>query len=117
MKIIGIYLNFAVEKLTMWYTVTLKDGSRVPQVTFYSVQKKLLDLKAESFGTLIDLIEKCRDEKFQFQPNVFQDSAELLKKRHLMHEDGRIHPFVKAIVLNAFEGKGLETKFNETIRC
>ena len=60
---------------------------------------------------LFDLVEKCKDPKYEFMPypGAEDGSSEILQRLKLIDADGNVGGIVKVIVLNSTKGEGLDS--------
>jgi len=84
--------------------IRLKNGSEEADVLVYSAMGSLKVLADDQPNALYELVMKCRDNNHVF----FGDTGNILKERHLIEPDGRVHDSLRNIVLSAVVGDGLE---------
>lgn len=89
--------------------VRLKNNSEeaVPLVNVMMVSLRLL--LEEQPVTFYELVMLARD----WQHDLFGNTGDKLRERHLIQQDGRMHASLRNIILSAVEGNGLKMSLGD----
>ena len=86
--------------------ITLKDGQKVPNSILMGTIYNLKMVAKENIFAIIDLVEKCKDAHFRFNP--FTDSKRTLRRWALLQPSGEVHEYINSIVLNSVKRSGMK---------
>ncbi|MCL2629713.1 MAG: hypothetical protein FWD33_03455 [Alphaproteobacteria bacterium] len=92
--------------------VTLKDGKTFPKFMVNVLNLSLSGLAKNQPIALYELAMVCRDPNHK----IFGNAEQLLKERSLVEPDGKIRSEIRAFVLNAVEGDGVEMKLVNPVK-
>lgn len=86
---------------------TLKNGRSYPIAEINATMTILEILVTADIGALLDIYERCREGKdYQFNPT--DSGNQPLIERGLMQKNGYIHDVIRAVVLSAIQGEGVD---------
>ncbi len=90
---------------------TLKDGSVVPYGVLATTSESIRAVTRTNIFALCDLIEKCKNDRYQIAASEHYDSKSILTQYGLIDANGQVPDDIKKIVSNSFKGSGLALKF------
>jgi len=87
----------------MVVVVTLRDGSTVAENVLALTRMRLEDLSKNNYIVFFDLVQKCKDSRYQLGITPLGDSREILINLRFIDEQEEVHDDIRKIVLNSVE--------------
>lgn len=97
-------ISSTAARSTSSHLVTLRDGSQIDKGVLHTTFKNINDVSKKNFNALVELVEKCKDDNYQFLKPPYGNSEAVLLQYHFIEQGSpHIHELIKRVVLNSVE--------------